>query len=72
MSEHLYPGIHHQRLQGLATGANVYQPQPARIMKVTELTPEVRLFDLRFVDPQLAQRFDFRPGQFVELSILGV
>lgn len=72
MSERFYPGIHQQRLRGLATGTNVYQPQPARIMKVTELTADVRLFDLRFVDPALAQSFEFRPGQFVELSILGV
>ncbi|MGC8917306.1 MAG: FAD/NAD(P)-binding protein [Thermoanaerobaculum sp.] len=72
MSSALYPGIHQQRIPGLATGTNVYLPQPARIMKVSELTPEVRLFDLRFVDPHLAQTFEYRPGQFVELSILGV
>ena len=31
-----------------------------------------RLFELRFAEQSLAESFTFRPGQFVELSILGV
>lgn len=72
MSAILYPGVHQQRLGGLLTGPNVFQPQPARITRISELTPDVRLFDLRFQDPGLAERFTYRPGQFVELSVLGV
>jgi NAD(P)H-flavin reductase len=56
----------------LPTGPNPYLPVPARFMKIAELTPEVRLFDLRFTDDSLAEAFSFRPGQFVELSVLGV
>jgi NAD(P)H-flavin reductase len=56
----------------LATGANPYVPAPARIMRMQELTPDIRLFDLRFTDTSLADSFIFRPGQFVELSVLGV
>jgi len=56
----------------LATGSNPYQPAPARIMRVTELVPDIRLFDLRFDDPALAERFSFRPGQFIELSVMGI
>ena len=56
----------------LGTGANPYQPAPARVMRVQELVADVRLFDLRFSDPGLARRFTWRPGQFVELSVLGV
>jgi NAD(P)H-flavin reductase len=56
----------------LATGANPYAPAQARIMRVQELTSEIRLFDLRFTDSALAESFNFRPGQFVELSVLGV
>jgi NAD(P)H-flavin reductase len=41
-------------------------------MRVSELVPDVRLYDFRFTDPALAERFTFRPGQFVMLSILGV
>jgi NAD(P)H-flavin reductase len=55
-----------------ATDANPYRPAPARIMRVRELAPETRLYDLRFEDPQVIERFRHRPGQFVELSVLGV
>lgn len=41
-------------------------------MRVGHLLPDVRLFDLRFADPSLAETFNYRPGQFIELSILGV
>ncbi len=56
----------------IPTGANPYLPAPARIMRVRQLIQDVRLYDLRFVDPDLADNFAFRPGQFIELSILGV
>lgn len=56
----------------LATGVNPYVPAPARVMRIQELIPDVRLFDLRFSDPGLARSFIWRPGQFVELSVLGV
>lgn len=56
----------------LPTDANPYVPAPARIMRVADLTSDVRLFELRFTDSKLADSFLFRPGQFVELSILGV
>jgi NAD(P)H-flavin reductase len=41
-------------------------------MRLEDLAPDVRLFDLRFSDAGLAGRFAWRPGQFVELSVLGV
>jgi sulfhydrogenase subunit gamma (sulfur reductase) len=56
----------------LPTGENPYLPAPARIMRATTLLPDVRLYDIRFVDPALAEAFSFRPGQFVMLSIVGV
>ena len=59
-----------QRL--LPTSRNPYAPAPARIMRTLDLVPDIRLFDLRFEDPALAQSFSYRPGQFVELSVLGV
>jgi len=54
------------------TGENPYHPAPARVMRIRDLAPEVRLFTLRFDDAELAERFSYRPGQFVELSVLGV
>ena len=56
----------------LLTGSNPYLPAPARILRITELVPDTRLFELRFEDPSLAAAFSFRPGQFIELSVLGV
>jgi NAD(P)H-flavin reductase len=56
----------------LATGPDPYLPAPARVMKTEDLTTDIRLYELRFDDAGLAERFTFRPGQFVELSILGV
>jgi NAD(P)H-flavin reductase len=68
------PPIHRPRRveRKLVTGANPYQPARARVMRIQELVTDVRLFDLRFADPELARRFTWRPGQFVELSVLGV
>lgn len=56
----------------VATGPNPYVPAPARILRINELIEGTRLFELRFEDPTLAGSFSHRPGQFVELSILGV
>lgn len=54
------------------TDPNPYVPAVAHVMRTTDLGDDVRLFDLRFDDPELARTFTFRPGQFVELSVLGV
>jgi NAD(P)H-flavin reductase len=59
-------------VRSLPTGDNCYMPAQARVMRIQELTSDVRMFDLRFNDPRLAEGFTFRPGQFVELSVLGV
>jgi sulfhydrogenase subunit gamma (sulfur reductase) len=56
----------------LPTGPNPYLSAPARIMRVTDMVPEVRLYELRFIDSHLAESFTFEPGQFVMLSVLGV
>lgn len=58
--------------RSLATSANPYLPAPARIMRMVDLVPDIRLYDLRFEDATLAQTFAYRPGQFVELSVFGV
>ncbi len=66
------PATARTSVRRLPTGDNPYVPAPARIMQVRELTPDVRLYDLRFTDPGLAEKFNWRPGQFVMLSVLGV
>ncbi len=62
----------HASPRDLATGANPYLPAPARVLRTTDLTADTRLFELRFEDASLAASFDYRPGQFVEVSVLGV
>lgn len=56
----------------LPTHTNPYLPAEARILRIRDLGDDIRLFDLRFTDHHLAQTFDFRPGQFVELGVVGV
>jgi len=56
----------------LPTGSNPYLEAPARILRASNLTADVRLYDIRFEDPELADAFEFRPGQFVMLGVLGV
>lgn len=56
----------------LPTHSNPYLPAEARILRIQNLGDDIRLFDLRFTDHELAQTFDFRPGQFVELGVIGV
>ena len=55
-----------------ATDTNPYRPAAARIMRVEQIAPETRLYDLRFEDSELAASFSYRPGQFVELSVFGI
>ena len=46
----------------------LYTPRPAELIKVDELTPKEKVFEFRFKDgKELGQR----PGQFVEVSIMG-
>lgn len=68
------PPMHRPRAleRELATGANPYLPARARVMRIQELVADARLFELRFSDPELARSFTWRPGQFVELSVVGV
>ena len=50
---------------------DIYQPYLARIIKVLPQIQDHLLFQLKFEDPRIASNFTHRPGQFVELSIIG-
>jgi NAD(P)H-flavin reductase len=50
---------------------NPYQPHLARIARIHRMVPDNHLFQVRFVDPRLVETWTHRPGQFVELSIIG-
>ena len=51
---------------------NPYLPLSARIVGIRRMTPGHIVYQLRFVDPALSAGFRHRPGQFVELSVVGV
>ena len=50
---------------------NPYLPHLARISRIQRMVPDNHLFQLRFAEPALNDRWTYRPGQFVELSVIG-
>ncbi len=59
------------RLRSASPLENPYQPYLARIARIHRMVPDNHLFQVRFVDPRLVETFTHRPGQFVELSVIG-
>jgi sulfhydrogenase subunit gamma (sulfur reductase) len=57
------------RLEGLRTERPLFVPQLVRITKIQSLTASEKLFTLELPEGQL---LGHRPGQFVEVSVLGV
>jgi NAD(P)H-flavin reductase len=51
--------------------ANPFTPEPARIVRTYHLTEDVKFFQVRFVDMEKALAFNYKPGQFAMISILG-
>ena len=51
---------------------NPYLPDLVEVVSVRDETPDTKTFALRFSDPGRWQSFDYRPGQFVEVSVFGV
>ena len=49
--------------------ASLYLPRPARIVAVSALSPREKLFRLQLPD---GASLDHRPGQFVQVSLLGI
>ncbi len=50
---------------------NIYQPSLARIVRILPQIKDHRLFQLRLEDPEMRRSFTYKPGQFVELSVIG-
>jgi sulfhydrogenase subunit gamma (sulfur reductase) len=51
---------------------NEYVPYPATIERIRQETPDAKTFSTRFINSNLAESFRYRPGQFMEISILGL
>jgi len=50
---------------------NIYLPNLCKIEKITDETPDVKTFKLAFLDESVRNNFTYKPGHFVELSVLG-
>ncbi len=50
---------------------NLYQPYLMRVSEVIDETVDTRTLRLTFQDPQVAERFTFKAGQFGEYSVFG-
>lgn len=50
---------------------NIYFPHLAQITRILPQIEDHKLFGLTFVDKSMKDNFSYRPGQFVELSIIG-
>jgi NAD(P)H-flavin reductase len=51
---------------------NEYVPYPAIIVHIRQETPDAKTFRARFINSNLAESFRHKPGQFMEISILGL
>jgi len=54
-----------------ALSYNPYLPHPCRIVSSTPQTKDTMLFKVRFEDDKLAENFIHKPGQFVQVSVMG-
>jgi NAD(P)H-flavin reductase len=61
-----------QGSEGFILNKNPYKPELARIISIDPMIEDNYLFRFRFEDPVLNREFTYKPGQFMELSILGV
>jgi sulfhydrogenase subunit gamma (sulfur reductase) len=51
---------------------NPFIPMVGTLSAVTNLTYDIKLFNIRIDDPSVRERFDYRPGQFGFVSAFGV
>ncbi|MBI4646870.1 MAG: FAD/NAD(P)-binding protein [Bacteroidia bacterium] len=50
---------------------NIYKPYLMRIEKITSEAPEVKTFQLKFINEDEGKNFSFKAGQFAEYSAMG-
>lgn len=51
---------------------NAMAPIAAEIKKIVQETPDVKTFTIAFTDPSVQSTFSYQPGQFMEISLLGI
>jgi NAD(P)H-flavin reductase len=52
--------------------SSIYIPEPATINKIQQISPTEKLFDVVFDNEKNQNNFNFKPGQFVELTVFGL
>ncbi len=65
------PQSHVYELESKAHDSNPYLPQLARIVRRVKMVKDNHLFLVRFNDSKIGDEFDYLPGQFIELSVIG-
>lgn len=50
----------------------IYTPDVARITRIEWLSPTEKVFKIVFDDEEIKNKFEFKPGQFVELTVFGL
>ncbi len=51
---------------------NPYIPSPAVIVDIVDEAPKVKTFTLKFKNKRLQEKFNFSPGQFVQVAVPGI
>jgi sulfhydrogenase subunit gamma (sulfur reductase) len=51
---------------------NVLLPNLAKIVKTEKMTKIERFLQAELLDEKIAEEFDYKPGQFIEVSVMGV
>jgi len=51
---------------------NVLAPSPAKITNIERMTEIEKLIRLELLDKEFTKGFDYKPGQFVEVGVMGV
>lgn len=52
--------------------SNIYIPELAKISKIQQISPTEKLFNIVLEDEKKQNEFNFKPGQFVELTVFGL
>jgi sulfhydrogenase subunit gamma (sulfur reductase) len=51
---------------------NVFLPKMGKIVKNEKMTAVERFLQVKLLDKEFAEKFDYKPGQFVEINAMGV
>ncbi|MEA2015184.1 MAG: FAD/NAD(P)-binding protein [Actinomycetota bacterium] len=51
---------------------NIYVPEIAVINRIQKISPTEKIFDIAFDNKKKQDDFNYKPGQFVELTVLGL